>query len=383
VDEAGLLSNAQMLGLLDLAQRNGCRLLLSGDRRQHSSVEAGDALRLLEQRSALRTVQLHAIRRQTEAEYRTAIAEIAAAQSARAFARLRRLGAIQEIDDPGRYAQLAADYTASLQAGKSALIITPTWRESEVTTGQVRTHLKQAGRLHAAETPVVAHLPLQWTEAQKRDLRNYQRGQVLLFHRATRDFGAGEWGVIERVDTAALAVRKQDGRAVTVTKKQSRSFELARRQSLAVAAGEQLLIQGNRREAGLLNGQIVTVQAVEPAGQLTLADGRTIPADFRTFNYGYCVTSPKSQGKTVDHVYVAVDAASGRAVNVKQFYVSASRGREQLRIYTDNMEWLEEQVCKRGTRKAALELVEAMATQPQANERAAVSVAIPQPGMRL
>jgi RNase P/RNase MRP subunit p29 len=273
------------------------------------------------------------------------------------------------VSQAGRYQQLAADYLGALRAGKSALIITPTWRESEITTEQVRYGLQQAGRLKTAETAVAAHLPLQWTEAQKRDLRNYQRGQVLLFHRPTRDFRAGEWGEVVQLTATELTVRKANGRSVTVTKKQSHSFEVARRQVLAVAPGEQLLIQGNRRDARLLNGQIVTVKKVERDGRLTLADGRTIPADFRTFNYGYCVTSPKSQGKTVDHVYVAVDAESGKAVNMKQFYVSASRGREQIRIYTDDLDWLRDQVLKSGTRKAAVELVDEMAAHQQAAER--------------
>jgi len=384
VDEAGLLSNPQMLGLLELVHRNRCRLLLSGDRRQHNSVEAGDALRILEQHSALHTVELQTIRRQTHEEYREAIAEIARGQAARAFVRLQRMGAVEEVAKGERYVQLGARYVASLKAGKTALIITPTWRESEITTEQVRQELKQAGRLQPTEKAVSAHLPLQWTEAQKRDLRNYEPGQVLLFHRATRDFGAGEWGEVERRDTAGLRVRKPNGKVVCVTKKQSHSFEVARPHTLNLAPGEQLLIQGNRRDAGLLNGQIVTVKQVEPDGSLSLADGRTVPAAFRTFNYGYCVTSPKSQGKTVDHVYVAVDAESGQSVNVKQFYVSASRGREQIHIYTDDLEWLREQVLKSGTRKAAIELVDEMAAHPHAGEQVhppAADMAV-KPGLR-
>jgi conjugative relaxase-like TrwC/TraI family protein len=385
VDEAGLLSNPQMLGLLQLARDNRCRLVLCGDRRQHSSVEAGDALRILEQHSALRTVQLRNIQRQTQAEYRAAVAEIAAGQPARAFVRLERLGAIQEVAQNNRYLELAAEYVASLEAGKSALIVTPTWRESEVTTAEVRQGLKERGRLGKAEAVVVAHLPLQWTEAQKRDLRNYAIGQVLLFHRPTRDFGPGEWGEVTATDASGVILRKHDGSTARVTQKQSRSFEVARRQPLGVAPGEQLLIQGNRREARLLNGQIVTVKRVESDGRAALSDGRTIPADFRTFNYGYCVTSPKSQGKTVDHMYVAVDAGSRPAVNVKQFYVSASRGRERLRIYTDDLDWLREQGVKSGTRKAAVELVEEMAARQQADQklRSAESCAPAQRGRRL
>ena len=43
VDEAGLVSSKDMRRLMDLAKRNGNRVILSGDYTQHSSVEAGDS----------------------------------------------------------------------------------------------------------------------------------------------------------------------------------------------------------------------------------------------------------------------------------------------------------------------------------------------------
>lgn len=358
VDEAGLLANKQMLALLELADRAGSRVILSGDVRQHSSVEAGDALRVLERHSVLQTVALSRIRRQKVTEYRTAITEIAAGQPARAFVRLQRLGAVMDVTTEERYRHLAAEYAASVASGKTALIVAPTLREGQLATGEVRQRLKANGTLKPTEATVEVHVPMHWTEAQKRDLRNYTPGQVLLFHRATRDFVRGESARVTRVQNGVLTVTKRDGVTTQITRRQSRCFEVAQSSPLRVAEGEQLLIQGNRRDARLLNGQIVTVKEVKPDGTIALANGRTIPPDFRSFNYGYCVTSQKAQGKTVDRVFIAVDSCSGQAANLKQFYVSASRGREQLRIYTDDVDWLRDQIMKAGTRTAALELVE-------------------------
>ncbi|HRZ58778.1 MAG TPA: MobF family relaxase, partial [Candidatus Paceibacterota bacterium] len=91
VDEAGLLSNRQMVQLLELRRSADARLILCGDTREHTGVEAGDALRLLEGRSTLQVAELGEIRRQTEVEYRQAIAEIAAGHPTAAFARLDRM----------------------------------------------------------------------------------------------------------------------------------------------------------------------------------------------------------------------------------------------------------------------------------------------------
>jgi ATP-dependent exoDNAse (exonuclease V) alpha subunit len=97
---------------------------------------------------------------------------------------------------------------------------------------------------------------------------------------------------------------------------------------------------------------------VNPDGSIALVDGRTIPPCFRMFTAGYCVTSHASQGRTVDHVFVAVDSSTLQAAHLNQFYVSCSRGREQVRVYTDSVEFLEEAVHRRAERLSATELVE-------------------------
>ena len=106
------------------------------------------------------------------------------------------------------------------------------------------------------------------------------------------------------------------------------------------------------------NGQIVTAQAVNPDGTIVLTDGRILPSEFRTFTHGYGVTSAASQGRTVDHVFVAMDSLSFHATNRNQFYVSTSRGRELVRIFTDDKEFLQMVVNRPGERLSALELVE-------------------------
>ncbi len=58
IDEAGLLSARQMRGIFQLAEQQNCRVILSGDTRQHTSVERGDALRLLETYAGLKPAEL-------------------------------------------------------------------------------------------------------------------------------------------------------------------------------------------------------------------------------------------------------------------------------------------------------------------------------------
>lgn len=355
VDEAGLLSVRQMLALVEAGHRQGCRLILCGDARQHASVEAGDALRLLQTRSHLHTAKLNRIQRQVRADYRQAVADIAEGQPQLALARLERMDAVEVLDDSERHRRLAVDYAESLQAGKTALIVSPTWREIEDVTRAVRGKLKRDGRLRGKEVDIEVQASKRWTKAEKRDFRGYAPGQVLTFHQATKDFARGDVARVVAVEAGKLIVEKAGGRQLTITRKQSGCYDVAEVDTLAVARGERLLLQASRRDSKLLNGQLVTVKSVRRDGQITLADGRVIPPDFRQFTHGYCITSPSAQGKTADHVYVAVDSRSGLAANMKQFYVSASRGREKVKIYTDSLEWVRAALGRSGDRVSALE----------------------------
>jgi conjugative relaxase-like TrwC/TraI family protein len=120
VDEAGLLSNRQMLALAEWVEARRGRLVLAGDSRQHAGVEAGDALRVLERHSALQTVALHQIQRQTDLEYRAAIADFAAGHGARAVSRLDRLGAVVVVRG-GRSVRAGRARIRGLGAGRQVL----------------------------------------------------------------------------------------------------------------------------------------------------------------------------------------------------------------------------------------------------------------------
>ena len=240
----------------------------------------------------------------------------------------------------------------------------------------MRTRLKAEQLLGRDEVELPVHHALKWTGAQKRDLRNYKTRHVLTFHKATRDFNAGEWAEVAAVGPESLTLRKRNGKQVTVTKKQAGCFEVAEPVKLPVAPGERLLVQSNRKCDGLFNGQIVMVKQVEADGRILLDDGRRIAPDFRAFTHGYCVTSHASQGRTVDHVYVAVDSQSIRSASLNQFYVSASRGREKVAVFTDDLMFLRQAVSRPAARLSATELVERvrLAERPTALEKPALKV---------
>jgi len=86
----------------------------------------------------------------------------------------------------------------------------------------------------------------------------------------------------------------------------------------------------------LNNGDLKQVSGFTKDGDIKLANDWVVPKDYGNLTHGYCVTSCGSQSKGVDCVFVAEGSESFRAADRQQFYVSASRFKETLTIYTDD-----------------------------------------------
>jgi len=355
LDEAGAVGIDDMKRLFDCAR--DARILLSGDTGQHASVVRGDALRILERHSNFKSGQLTAIRRQRKAAYRKAVELAVQKRNVEAFAQLERMGAVAEFSDGNIHDSAAKLYLKTLAENKSALLVAPTWVEIEAVTEKVRAELKLAGRLGGEEKEFQVFDSLSWTEAQKRDARQYRPGMAIHFHRRGHGFNKNETVAVVAVENDSLKVQRADGTETFFPLGQGSAFcDVGERRKLKIAVGDKLLLQANA-VAGrkhFVNGELVEVKAVQ-GDSVLLADGRVIPADYRTFTHGYAVTSHAAQGKTVDEVLLVASSRSLPAINQEQFYVSISRGRERCQIFTDDSELLRLHVTHSSARLAAVE----------------------------
>lgn len=353
LDEAGAVGIDDMKRLFDLAR--DARVLLCGDTGQHASVTRGDALRLLERYSDFKSGQLTTIRRQRKAEYRKAVELAAQKRTAEAFAQLERMKAVTELPDDKLHDSAARSYVKALAENKSALLVAPTWNEIEAVTEKVRAALKTSGRLTGEEKEFQVFDSLSWTEAQKRDVRQYHPGMAIRFHRSKGGFKKDETVAVVAVENNSLKVQRADGSECVFPLGAGVACDVGEKRTLKIAAGDKLLLQANWQKK-FINGELVEVKAIQ-GGDLVLADGRVIPENYRTFTHGYAVTSHAAQGKTVDEVLVVVSSRSLPAVHKQQFYVSISRGREGCQIFTDDVERLRSHVTHSSERLAAVEVV--------------------------
>ena len=361
IDEAGLLSARQMRGIFQMAGQQDCRVILSGDTRQHTSVERGDALRLLETYAGLKAAELTEIRRQRDAQYRDAVREFSNDNPQGGFEKLDEMGAIKEMSEQERYREIAQDYADAIIRRKTALVVSPTHAEGEKVTALIREELKQRGKLGTDERKFTRVINQQWTEVQLSHASNYYPGLVVQFHQNAHGFIRGQRVTVSSVDSeGSVHVQDEKGHKQPLPLYQSARFQVYETQTLPLAPGDKIRITQNGFTADgkhrLNNGTVFQVKGFTKAGDLKLSNGWVIGKDYGNLAHGYCQTSHVAQSKTVDRVFVAQSIESFGASSTEQFFVSISRARESVTVYTDDKARLAKAIQSSGARMNAHEL---------------------------
>ncbi|HEX5398992.1 MAG TPA: MobF family relaxase, partial [Verrucomicrobiae bacterium] len=372
VDEAGQIGGKQMHYLLSFVKANDGRVILSGDTRQHGAVEASDALRAIERYGGLEAARLTKIRRQnpkageTKSErkrikqYRAAVRKAQRGQYAESFDRLDKLGAIVEcrtIDEQRE--RLVIDYLTLAERKKSTVIVSQTWSEIHEINERIRLGLRSKGLIDKTDSTVTALARLDLTDAQKCDQRFYPDNAVIVFNRATGAFAKGETGRLLVASPTNLMIETKN-KIQCVPWKLLNRITICQPVEMPLAKGDQLQLKANAvamDDKELVNGELVTVKAVNPNGRIELKDGRVLPDNYREFVRGYAITSYGSQGKTVEHVLFS-DSTVKAATNNQQWLVTISRGTRAVKIFTPNKEQLRENVSRLGDRELAIEFTE-------------------------
>ena len=236
-------------------------------------------------------------------------------------------------------------------------MVAQTWNEIHSVNEKIRLALKREKLVGEADTVVTMFQPVNLTDAQKRDERSYGENTVLVFNRDARGFKAGESARLRAITGTHLMV-ENDGRVASILFKHLDRITLCQQMEVPLSSGDRLQLKANGRSEDnrkLANGELVTVKEVHEDGRIALADGRVLPSRFRHFVRGYAVTSYASQGKTVDHVLFS-DSAVKAATNQQQWYVTISRGRRGVEIFTTDKQQLREQITRSGERPLAMGL---------------------------
>lgn len=386
IDEAGLLDVRAMNGVFAIAKEQNCRVVLSGDTRQHASPRRGEAMRILETEAGLRVAQVDEIQRQ-KGKYKQAVELISLGHQVvdpktgltgmlAGFDMLDKLGKVKEIAGDERHEALAKTYLQTRKSKKSALIVAPTHLEGKAITERIRSQLRKAGAIGKEERQFTQLRSLNLSDAEKsQPSKVAEEGLIVQFHQNAKGFKRGERYQIELNAQATPMLRPIKGacRSKAIPHQYAERFEVYLQEQVGFSKGDKIRFSlGGTAQDGkgrISNGRLDAIDGFDRSGNIKLSSGMTVAKDFGHWDHGVAITSHASQGKDRDVSIAAIGSESLPAVNAKQFYVSVSRGRKDVEIFVDDKAAVRRAIQNAGEQLSATELFAKRTPQVREVER--------------
>ncbi len=362
VDEASLISTNVMHKLTSLQDMLKFRMVLVGDPKQLSAVEAGKPFKQI--LSIVKPIELKQIVRQKEQAHKQAI--IAASQG-----KIKETFAIHD-NNIAESKNLSNDaVNAYLRVDKekrnNTLLISPTRSLRDAINNQIRTGLQEEGTLSGKGK---SHHILRLKDLSKAEMRfvqNYKEGDILKFNKSYKNkIEKNEFLRVKKCNsfTNSLILAKENGKEVLFYLKlsidYSNKFTVFTEQQLKLQENLKIIFTQNNKEFGLINSETAIIKQIrndKVSLQFENNLTRIVPISaLKHTDYGYCITVHSSQGKTYANTIAAIE--NHKLLNEqKSWLVTLSRHQDEIKILTQNKQELEKTLIKNdGNQTSATEL---------------------------
>ena len=368
IDEAGMVGNKTMNQIIDVAKKQDTRILLTGDIKQHNSVERGDALRIIQKYGGVKPARISKIQRQKVDDYKKAVELISDGKVESGVKALDSMNAIKEADDFSTLkTNVANEYVKAIKGREETLVVATTHAQGKAVTQTIREKLKAEKLISNEENTFSIFRNLSFTEVQKKDLANYQSGMSIQFHQnVSGGIKRGTKYQVDGKDKSGNILISEMGadekKNIVLPIESANKFSVYENQQINLAKGDKIRITQNgfsENKKRLNNGNILSVKGFDENGNIIATTGKrdlTLNKNYGNLTHGYYTTSPASQGKSVNRVIVVQSSMSGKAASKEQFYVSASRGKFAISIHTDDKNNLLNSVSRSTERMTATEI---------------------------
>jgi hypothetical protein len=172
-------------------------------------------------------------------------------------------------------------------------------------------------------------------------------------------FKSGEqWAVLRREEGAVIVGK--NGIEKHLPLDQTGKFSVFEREKITLAVGDRIRFTKNvkHRSQNFLNNELRTVVSIDE-GKIIFDKGEIVRTGAALhLDQGIAVTSHASQAKTVDQVVASVPVRSFSQANEAQFYVTMSRARWAMHIFTDSKVALRDAVTRPSKRLSSWELLD-------------------------
>ncbi|HCO2865304.1 TPA: conjugative transfer relaxase/helicase TraI [Escherichia coli] len=404
-DESSMVGNRDMAELYQLVAAGGGRMVSSGDTAQLQAVSTGQPFRLVQQRSAIDTVVMQEIVRQTPA-LRPAIESIIAGQVETS---------LRQVDDvsPQQVPRQAGAWIPE----KSVMEIRESKKGQEQDNNVAGEQTQTPEQLSPARTDIIAAIRDDWMgrtpEAQQQTLvvaeLNADRHAINAAIHAARhekgDTGAEErtftvleplrvpdnalraaetfaeytgavammneryWTVAEvNTQDAVVTLRNADGESVLLSPQQNtaQDISLFTPRELTVSQGDRVRFTRSDTDRGYVANSLWEVAGFTDDGAIRFRQGELekivdpqAMTEDRHIDLAYALTVYGVQGAS-ERFAIALTGTEGgrkRMASLESTYVTLSRAKEHVQVYTDNLEDWQQQVRQSDGGKTAHDLL--------------------------
>lgn len=326
IDEASMLGVKQFNKILDKTNPQD-RFLLIGDTKQLQSIEAGKVFQTLQESGSVSVVHMDEILRQSKdtKEYEVA-KSLAKYEVNKAINILEKNSMITVIKDDGvRENQIVNDFAKSY---KDSLILSKT-NESVNNLNKLARHelLKNGLICNTKEVEILQKKST--TNSSIRDIHAYRIGETI----STDNF-TGQIANIDKQND--LITLQSHTRSIIVNIQDCESITKYNNEQIMLGKGDKIMFTRNDSVQNVRNGQLGIVKSIKDNQLIVESNGKNINIDldqYKFINYGYALTSYKSQGATTNNVYINADSST----KFNEQYVNLTRAKKTMKIYTNDI----------------------------------------------
>ena len=404
-DESSMVGNRDMAELYQLVAAGGGRMVSSGDTAQLQAVSTGQPFRLVQQRSAIDTVVMQEIVRQTPA-LRPAIESIIAGQVDTSLRQVddvspqqvpRQAGAWvpeksvmeirapkkgQEQDTPAAGEQTLTPEQLSLvrtdiieairddwmgrtpEAQQQTLVVAELNADRHAINAAIHAARHEKGDTGAEERTFTVLEPLRVPDNALRAAETFAEytGAVAMMNERY-------WTVAEvNTQDAVVTLRNADGESVLLSPQQNtaQDISLFTPRELTVSQGDRVRFTRSDTDRGYVANSLWEVAGFTDDGairfrqgeQEKIVDPQAMTED-RHIDLAYALTVYGVQGAS-ERFAIALTGTEGgrkRMASLESTYVTLSRAKEHVQVYTDNLEDWQQQVRQSDGGKTAHDLL--------------------------
>jgi len=373
VDESSMAGSRHYAAILDRAKTAGATVAFIGDRKQFSSIAAGNMFQDLQKEIGTHA-ELTQVMRQKTPKTKAVVSALNQNDHEQFFRLLEKQNNLKEYKSQNDLRRAAVQhYIRHAKAGRDAVIVTQQNIDKNELNKRAKAELVRAGLVEQGQDHQVL-IPANMQATETSLASSYQPGQTVTATKSMNGFRAGEQGKIiaTNPDKNTITIGNDQKQHTINLDRHHKHLAVYNSQSINLSPKDKIVFLKNDKQLGVKNGQTGEIKSIDKHGNVEVkTDQKTVrfslssqPNKNRQHTYPYidhgmAMTAHKTQGATVDHVVWHAPTKSGkdRQINRETTYVAATRSKRSFAVLTDDKDRLQDAATKHSPKNSVLSIL--------------------------